>query len=208
MSDHSAKSANPFDASKVATPATTYSASRWALFLVPAVFGVAADLVSKWWMFSQVPLRQGEIYWVVPNYAGFQLSLNEGALFGMGQGYVWLFALFGVGAACAVPVWLFRFGAANDAWITFALGCIMAGVLGNLYDRMALHGETWFYDPSRARETAYAVRDFILLQWGPEYRWPNFNLADSFLVVGAGVVLVKALFEKPAGEPAADSTNS
>lgn len=205
MSDESAKPANPFAASNERSSVVSYPSSRWVLFLTPAVVGLFADLLSKWWMFSRPPLRQGEIWWVVPDYAGFQLSLNEGALFGMGQGYVWLFALFGLVAAGAVPVWLFRFGAASDAWITFALGCIMAGIIGNLYDRMALHGETWFYDPSRVGETAYAVRDFILLQWGPKYRWPNFNIADSLLVVGAGVVLVKAMFEKPADEAAGES---
>ncbi len=146
---------------------------------------------------SAATTREGAIWWAIPEYAGFQLSLNEGALFGMGQGLVWLFAAPSIAAAIAIPLWLFRYGAAADAWATFALGCITAGIFGNLYDRLGLHGETWFFDPTRAGTTAYAVRDWILLQWSPQYRWPNFNIADSLLVAGAGIILVKAFFEKP-----------
>jgi len=174
-----------------------YPRSRIAVFATAAILGCAADLLSKLWMFSRQPLRDGEIWWVIPNYAGFQLSLNEGALFGMGQGWVWGFALLSVIAAVVVPTWLFRYGAASDFWITLAMGCVMAGILGNLYDRLALHGDTWFFDPSRQDQVAYAVRDWILLQWGGAYRWPNFNIADSLLVVGAGFIFFKAMFEKP-----------
>ncbi len=142
-------------------------------------------------MFSSQGLRNGEIWWVIPNYAGFQLSLNEGALFGMGQGLVWLFALLSVVAVIGIPFWLFRYGIASDLVITLALGCVTGGILGNLFDRLGLHGETWFYDPSRAGTTAYAVRDWILVQLSPQYRWPNFNIADSLLVVGAGIILLK-----------------
>jgi signal peptidase II len=177
---------------------------RILLFLAVTAIGTLADLGTKAWMFAQQPLRQGEIWWVVPEYAGFQLSLNAGALAGIGQGKVWLFASLSVLFAIAIPLWLFRFGAAVDRQLTWLLGCVMAGVLGNLYDRLGLHGETWFYDPQRMTEPAYAVRDFILLQWDAQHRWPNFNIADSLLVVAAGVLAVKTLLEKPAQTPSAE----
>lgn len=188
---------NPYAAGPSPAVGSYSLRGRLLLFAIPALVGLVADLGSKHWVFSQEELRQHRIWWVVPDYMGLQLSLNEGALFGLGQGYVWLFAAFAVAAAIGLPVWLFRFGAAADAWLTFALGCIMAGILGNLYDRLGLHGETWWFDPARVDETAYAVRDWILLQWGDKYRWPNFNIADSLLVFGAGIVLLRALFEKP-----------
>jgi signal peptidase II len=197
MSTPSSSNANPYTAPATSASATPYPRSRIATFVFVATLGCAADLSSKWWMFSRPKLRQGDIWWIIPDYAGFQLSLNEGALFGMGQGLVWLFALLSIVAAIAIPIWLFRYGAAVDPWVTFALGCVTAGILGNLFDRLGLHGETWFFDPARAGNTAYAVRDWILLQWSPAYRWPNFNIADSLLVAGAGIILVKAFFEKP-----------
>lgn len=171
--------------------------SRMVQFGLIAVLACAADLWTKWYMFSRENLRAGHVDWVVPDYAGFQLSLNAGALFGVGQGYVAVFATLSIVAAIIIPLWLFYFRAAEDRVLTWLLGFIMAGVLGNLYDRLGLHGETWFYHADRIGERAFAVRDWILLQWGPEYRWPNFNLADAYLVVAAGVLAVKVFFEPP-----------
>jgi signal peptidase II len=176
---------------------------RIFLFAMPALVGCAADLLTKAWMFSWPELRDGGTYWLWTGHIGLQLSLNEGALFGMGQGKVWLFAALSVAAAIAIPIWLFRFGAARDAWLTFALGCVMGGVLGNLYDRLGLHGETWPAGP-RAGTPVYAVRDWILWQLSDRWRWPNFNIADSLLVVGAGAIFLNVLCQPnaPVDQPA------
>jgi signal peptidase II len=171
--------------------------SRLLLFVLPALVGVAVDLATKAWLFSWAELRVGHIYWLWPKYAGFQIILNEGALFGMGQGMVGLFVALSVAAAIAIPIWLFWFGAARDAWLTFALGCVMGGVLGNLFDRLGMHGEVWPPDHERAGEVAYAVRDWILWQINDELRWPNFNIADSLLVAGAGILFVHAFYNPP-----------
>jgi signal peptidase II len=106
-----------------------------------------------------------------------------------------IFAAISVLAAIAIPVWLFVFRTANDWWLTVSLGAVMAGVLGNLYDRLGLSGEVWPPLDPRAGETVYAVRDWILWQINDQWRWPNFNLADSFLVVGATVLFLRAMFE-------------
>jgi len=172
--------------------------ARYVLFAVPAMAGCATDLATKAWFFSSPALRAGEILWLWTGHVGIQLSWNEGALFGMGQGRVWLFAVLSVAAAVAIPVWLFWFGAARDRWLTFALGCVMAGVLGNLYDRLGLHGDAWPPSHPRAGEPIYAVRDWILWQANDQWRWPNFNLADSLLVVGAALLLLHAL-RQPTG---------
>jgi signal peptidase II len=166
---------------------------RYFLYLVPLVVGLATDLATKAWMFSRPDLRAGHIRWLWDQHAGFQLSLNEGALFGMGQGKVWLFATLSIIAAIAIPVWLFWFRAARDAWLTFALGCVTAGILGNLFDRVGLHGEVWPPGFPRAGETAYAVRDWILWQVNNKWTWPNFNIADSLLVCGAALMFLHAV---------------
>ncbi|MGI9456374.1 MAG: signal peptidase II [Aeoliella sp.] len=197
-----AKSSNNPFASSITAPsdvphAARYPRSRILIFAVIAAVGCLADLATKWWMFAQTDLRMGKVWWVAQDYAGVQLSLNEGALFGMGQGYVWLFALFSLIAAVAIPVWLFRYAAADDLGLTISLACVMAGVLGNLYDRLGMHSLKWFNDPERTGERVYAVRDWILLQWGPDYHWPNFNIADSLLVLGAAYLVIKAVLDKP-----------
>jgi signal peptidase II len=171
-------------------------ASRHLAFWPIAAAGLAVDLGSKHYMFSDPDLLAGQVRWVWPNHAGFQLSLNEGALFGMGQGGVWLFAACSLVAAVAIPTWLFVFGGAKDAVITVILAAILGGVLGNLYDRVGLPGLQWeelptqFTAQRQASGPVYAVRDFVLVarRWPPQGRWdvwPNFNVADALLVCGA-----------------------
>jgi signal peptidase II len=183
------------------------SPSRYVLFTVLAALGCAADLLTKAWIFSWPELRAGGIYWLWTGHVGLQLSLNEGALFGMGQGKVWLFAALSIAAAVAIPVWLFHFGAARDKWLAFALGCVMGGVLGNLHDRLGIHGELWPAGP-RVGTPVYAVRDWILWQLNDQWRWPNFNIADSLLVVGAGLIFVHLLLQPRSTETECSTATS
>jgi lipoprotein signal peptidase len=116
--------------------------------------------------------------------------VNHGALFGLGNEHTALanafFALVSVTAAGAIAVWSFRRTAARDRWLCAALGLILAGTLGNLYDRVVFGG----------------VRDFFYFYW---FEWPVFNVADCCLVVGAGLLLLQA-FTTPAGEKAKGPT--
>ncbi|QDT74856.1 signal peptidase II [Lacipirellula limnantheis] len=177
----------------------------WAL----ACLGCAADLWSKHYMFSQPDLLAHDIRWMWEGHAGFQLSLNEGALFGMGQGNVWVFASCATAAAVAIPVWLFVFGAARDRGLTIALGCILGGVIGNLYDRLGLPGLQWANWDSARSGTVHAVRDFVLIarRWPPQGQfdvWPNFNVADSLLVCGA-IALFLISWRRPDRPPTPES---
>jgi signal peptidase II len=166
--------------------------SRAVLFIVVAVLGCAADLLTKAWCFSSQHLRAGEIDWLWQGRIGIQLSRNLGALFGMGQGKFAYFAMLSVAAAIAIPIWLFWFRAARDGWLTFALGCVMGGVLGNLYDRLGLSGDSWFGPGQMDPQAVHAVRDWILWQVNDRWRWPNFNIADSLLVVGVAILMLHA----------------
>lgn len=168
---------------------------RFCWFLGLAFLGCVLDLWTKHLVFSSPRFFHGDEWWLWPGHVGIQKSLNEGALFGMGQGKVALFALFSVIAAIAIPVWLFWFRAAEDFWFTTILGVIMGGVIGNFYDRMGLHGMQWdAFDPQRAGQTVHAVRDWILFQVNDQWVWPNFNIADSLLVVGAIALFMRSLF--------------
>lgn len=60
-----------------------------------------------------------------------------------------------------------------------ALSLILGGALGNLWDRLA----------------SGRVVDFLLL-YVRQYQWPVFNLADSAIVVGAGLLVIEILFTK------------
>jgi signal peptidase II len=175
----------------------TVPASRYALFSLLAVLGCLADLASKNWVFAKLGPPHGATWWLIEDICGFQTSLNEGALFGMGQGKVWLFASLSVVAAVAIVYWLFVARAARDRLLTVALGLVTGGIFGNLYDRLGL----WTM-PGRDGVRFHAVRDFILFQYH-DWVWPNFNVADSLLVCGAAILVWHAYRsegEKATGE--------
>ena len=166
--------------------------NRYILFGAIAAIGCAVDLTTKAWLFSWPELGGGNTFWLWPGHAGFQLSWNQGALFGMGQGSTWLFASLSILAGCAIPLWLFYWRAANDVWLTAALGSVMGGLLGNLYDRLGMPDHLWPGRGSDFGQPVHAVRDWILVQWSDQLRWPNFNIADSLLVVGAIALMLHA----------------
>jgi lipoprotein signal peptidase len=112
--------------------------------------------------------------------------VNHGALFGLGSGYTYLanliFTLVSVLAAVAIIWWSTRRATSRDWSLCAALGLILAGTLGNLYDRVVFGG----------------VRDFLHFYL---IDWPVFNVADCCLVCGAFLLLGQAFFAQP--EPAA-----
>jgi lipoprotein signal peptidase len=113
--------------------------------------------------------------------------VNHGALFGiklgLGDSDVWLantvFAVVSFIAAAAIIYWSTRPATVRDPFLSAALGLILAGTLGNLYDRLIFHG----------------VRDFLYFHW---IEWPVFNVADCCLVCGAFLLLAQAILHRPA----------
>ena len=131
-------------------------------------------------------------HWWIDGVFGIQTSTNPGALFGIGSGLSWVFALFSVAALIGIFVWLFKFGAIRDRWLTFTLGLISGGILGNLYDRVGLG-----YLDIYPLEIKNNVRDWILFRLeGVQFfdPWPNFNIADVCLVCGAVMLFIHAFF--------------
>jgi signal peptidase II len=74
-----------------------------------------------------------------------------------------------------------------------ALGCVTAGILGNLYDRLGLPDILWPGRIAEIGQPVHAVRDWILVRWDDRWTWPNFNIADSLLVCGAIALVLNAL---------------
>ena len=158
--------------------------SRYVLFFSIALVGCAVDLATKRWIFERLGMPgQNPSIWLWDQVFGFTTSLNAGALFGFGQGQVVLFACLSVVAALGILYWLFVAGAARDLLLTIALGCVMGGIFGNLYDRLGLPGLV------HNGQTVYAVRDWLHFRVEGLIDWPIFNIADSLLVCGAGLLV-------------------
>lgn len=169
--------------------------TRYATFFTIALAGGGIDLATKSWIFDRLGMPGGPVWWIWPEIFGFQTSLNQGALFGIGQGQVWLFATLSVLALAGIGYWLFGARGAHDRWMTVALAAITAGILGNLYDRLGLWSVAGLPDVH-----LYAVRDWILFQYRPwNFTWPNFNIADSLLVCGAGMIVWSSIRPTAAG---------
>lgn len=186
---------NSSEPAKSDDSSVTIPLSRYVLYFGLAAVGAAADLLSKHFIFQWRGMPQKDhIWWLIDSFCGIETATNSGALFGMGPGKSWLFATLSIIAAISIPVWLFVFKAGRDNWLTVALGLVTGGIFGNLYDRLGL-----WSPPGHPEMSIPEVRDWILFQFAG-WNWPNFNIADCLLVCGAILLVLHALFQKPATE--------
>jgi signal peptidase II len=106
---------------------------------------------------------------------------NPGAAFGLFATWhsEWRLGFFiGISLlALGIVVSFFRKLAPGDRLSALALGFISGGAVGNLIDRVARH----------------EVVDFLHFKLWQGYSWPDFNLADSFIVVGVGLLVLELL---------------
>lgn len=125
---------------------------------------------------------------LLPSILSLKLTLNTGAIFGLGKGHQWFFIVVSM-VAVLVLIRVFWMSHAQARVVHVALAMILAGAMGNLYDRIRFN----------------AVRDLLWLfpevklpfgwRWsdGPTgdqlYPW-IFNVADAALVVGVVLMLV------------------
>ena len=98
-----------------------------------AALGLWADLATKDWAFTT--LGTDESRSIIPKLVSFQLSLNDGALFGVGRGFAPVFIAASILALLFV-LYLFANSTPNRHSFHVALALILAGAMGNLYDRV------------------------------------------------------------------------
>jgi signal peptidase II len=173
----------------------TFPAPRklpWLLLI--SVLIVVADRVTKTLVSRHIPF--GDAIPVIPHFLRITHWLNEGAAFSLfadsasPNAVRWGLIAFSAIAAAAVFIALIRLG--NRITITtFALALILGGAIGNLHDRIA-YG---------------SVVDFIEVHiFG--YHWPDFNVADSSIVLGACLLLLDSMLpRKSSDQPEATLEN-
>lgn len=158
------------------------------LFWLLALGGATFDLWTKHAIFQQVGPPGSEAVSVVPKILELRTSHNTGALWGMGANLPYsslMFAGLSIFAAVLIVWWLFSQGAAKDFWLTVALGLIMAGAIGNCYDRIVFR----------------YVRDFVHFHIDPiGFDCAIFNFADNMLVAGAVILMLLAFRPLPEAE--------
>ncbi len=159
-------------------------------FLLVAVFSAAADLVTKAIFFNPaVADKQSSPYQhiVCEGFFYIRSAGNEGGVFGILQGSTWMLVAMAVLALLAVVLILLRLDG-RQMWTHLALGLVLGGAVGNLYDRLL------FIKPDGTY--AHYVRDFLDFKiFGWDY--PVFNGADVFICVGAAMIFLRVLFGGP-----------
>ena len=143
--------------------------------LLVAAVVVALDQATK--LLAEATLMP---YWPEPvmPLLNFTLSYNPGAAFSFLADQAgwqrWLFSTLAVGVSAYIVFWLRRLPA-DRTWEAGALALVLGGAVGTLLDRLT-RGE---------------VVDFIDVYYG-DWHWPAFNIADSAITVGVGILLVLA----------------
>jgi signal peptidase II len=156
-------------------------ARPWLLLV--ALLAIVLDRVSKLWVIAHV--RTGGAITVIPRVFRITHVLNTGAAFSMFADSVspaavrWGLVGFSVFAVLIVGVLLWRTGAAFNV-TSLALALILGGAIGNLYERIQVSHVTDFLE-------VHIVH----------YHWPDFNVADSAIVVGACLLLLEIFRARP-----------
>ena len=165
------------------------AAARKAALLFLSVAGLIliGDLLTKWAAFTYLGSDPHVVLRIIPGILNFRLSLNQGAVFGLGQGLRWVFVAFTLAASVGIVWGQWTYGRSSRL-LTLGLGLLLGGALGNLYDRVLLA----------------SVRDFIDVYAG-RHHWPTFNLADAAICVGCGLIVLCS-FKTPRNEKSAASS--
>jgi len=180
------------------------------VLLAVAVVGVVADLASKSIAFSTVAgtpvivtredvlatanpsllIEAHEPVVVIPRVLEFTLVLNPGAVFGIGAGQRVVFIVFTCFAMGFAMYMFAKWTVARDWSSHAALGMLISGGIGNLYDRLRF---------ACVRDFIHPLPDAVLpfgwqFPWGGRVIWPYVsNVADLLLIIGVAMLVWRAL---------------
>lgn len=162
---------------------------RWLTWLWISVTIFVLDQATK--QFISANLQYGESRFIF-SWFNLVLAHNTGAAFSFlanAGGWQREFFIVLTLTISLVLIWMLRSNHTNRV-LAIALSLVIGGAFGNLYDRV-LYGH---------------VVDFI--QWHlAGYYWPAFNVADSAICIGAGLLIFDS-FRKPADNPASGQAKS
>jgi signal peptidase II len=149
-------------------------------YLVAACGVYLSDQATKAW--AARALRFGDTRTLISGLLDFVYAENRGIAFGQmqdgGSFGRWFFVVLAGAAAAAVLYYFFRTARTDDR-VLGACALLLAGITGNLTDRVRLG----------------LVIDFIDLHLNT-YHWPTFNIADASICAGALLLAYDLFFER------------
>lgn len=141
-----------------------------ALFVFLVDQGIKYLIATRLELYEQIP--------VIGDFFLITSSRNKGAAFGILQNQLWFFIVVTVFVVVGIVWYMQKVRAEGRKLLPTALALVLGGALGNFIDRLIM-GE---------------VVDFLQFNFG-SYTFPIFNLADSCIVIGVGLIILDTLLE-------------
>lgn len=145
-----------------------YYLIAFVLFLIDQ--GTKYLIASRLELHEQIP--------VIGDFFLITSSRNRGAAFGILQDQLWFFIIVTIIVVGGIVWYLRKVSKEGRKLLPTALALVLGGALGNFIDRLIM-GE---------------VVDFLQFNFG-NYTFPIFNIADSCIVIGVGLIILDTLLE-------------
>ncbi|MCT2538040.1 signal peptidase II [Aquibacillus koreensis] len=145
-------------------------------YFIIALVVIIIDQLTKWWVVSSMKL--GESITVIEGFFNLTSHRNTGAAWGILAGQMFFFYII-TSIVIVIVIYYIRKFAKESALMGWALAIILGGAIGNFIDRLF-------------RKEVVDFFDFIIFN----YDFPIFNIADSALVVGVGLVIIATILDE------------
>ncbi|MCA0969350.1 signal peptidase II [Halobacillus litoralis] len=146
------------------------------LYYLIALVIIALDQLTKWIVVTQMEL--GQSIPVIEGFLSWTSHRNQGAAWGILQGQMWFFYIITAVVIVFVIYYMQQYGKESKL-AGIALALILAGAIGNFIDRLF-------------RKEVVDFADTIIFG----YDFPIFNVADSSLVIGVGLVMIATIIDE------------
>jgi signal peptidase II len=157
---------------------------------IVAVLCFLADAASKQW--ARQTLTDSLDQQFIPGFIHFKLTANTGAAFSLGRDNPFIMTALAASLTLALIAWAVLRERKSEPQPTIdrvAMGCLLAGAMGNLFDRFV-----------RGRVTDFLEFSFV--------SFPVFNLADVLIDTGIGLLIISSLIHKPDAKSSAPESDS
>jgi signal peptidase II len=137
--------------------------------IIIIILGLIVDRITKLWAMNRLLGREDIV--IIKDIFSFSYVENRGAAFGILQGKVNILAIVTILAIAGMFYFLIKYRP-ESMLCRISIAMILSGAIGNFIDRV------WY---------KYVV-DFIMFHYKEVYYFPNFNIADTLVVIGTGLL--------------------
>lgn len=146
------------------------------IFYLISLIAIAFDQFTKWLIV--VNMKLGESITVIDNFLYITSHRNTGAAWGILKGQMWFFYIVTIIVVIFIIYYLQKYGKGKPLF-SLSLALMLGGAIGNFIDRLF------------RKEVVDFINVYIF-----NYDFPIFNVADSCLVVGVGLLMLQMILEE------------